>query len=230
VAERERTNAELEAFSYSVSHDLRSPLRAIEGFTDIVLTDFGKQLPAQVIELLQNVVQSATRMNRLVEDLLNYSRLIRIGIESAPVNVAAAVKAAIEQIDEAQRDKIKVSVDASFEVSANLSTLTQAVFNLVNNGLKFYPPGQTPHVEVTARHDGHNIVIEVCDQGIGIAPQHLERIFQVFERLHTIEAYPGTGIGLAIVKRGISRLGGKVWVESTPGKGSRFYISLPATA
>jgi signal transduction histidine kinase len=85
-------------------------------------------------------------------------------------------------------------------------------------------------VEVTGRRDGRNIVVEVCDEGIGIAPKHQERIFQVFERLHTTEAYPGTGIGLAIVKRGISRIGGKVWVESTPGKGSRFYISLPSAS
>jgi PAS domain S-box-containing protein len=230
VAERERTNAELEAFSYSVSHDLRSPIRAIEGFTDIVLTDFGGQLPPQVVELLQNVAQSATRMNRLVEDLLNYSRLGRIEVDSVPVNVAEAVKAATLQIDENLRDKVKSSVDRSFTVSANLAMVTQTLFNLIGNGLKFYPPGQTPHVEVAAHRDGSNIVIEIRDEGIGIAPQHLDRIFHVFERLHTTEAYPGTGIGLAIVKRGINRIGGKVWVESAPGKGSSFFISLPAAS
>jgi PAS domain S-box-containing protein len=228
VAERERTNAELEAFSYSVSHDLRSPLRAIEGFTDIILTDYGGQLPAEVVELLQNVAQSALRMNRLVQDLLDYGRLSRIEIESTPVSIATAVKAAYGQIDEGLRDKIKTAIDPSLRVSGNLATLTQALFNLMNNGLKFYPAEQTPHVEVSARRDGGNIIVEVCDEGIGIAPQHQERIFQVFERLHSTEAYPGTGIGLAIVKRGIDRLGGKVWVKSAPGKGSRFYISLPS--
>jgi PAS domain S-box-containing protein len=230
VVERERTNAELEAFSYSVSHDLRSPIRAIEGFTDIVLTDFGGQLPPPVVELLQNVAESATRMNRLVEDLLNYSRLGRIEVDPVPVNVADAVKAACVQVDEGLRGNIKTSVDHSLTISANLAMLTQTLFNLINNGLKFYPPGQTPHVDVTAHRDGRNIVIEIRDEGIGIAPQHVERIFQVFERLHTVEAYPGTGIGLAIVKRGIKRIGGKVWVESTPGKGSSFFISLPAAS
>ena len=228
VAERERTNAELEAFSYSVSHDLRSPLRAIEGFTDIVLTDYGSQLPEPVLGLLQNVVQSATRMNRLVEDLLNYGRLGRIEIESAPVSVAAAVKAACEQIDENLRDEIKSAVDPSFQVSANLATLTQSLFNLIANGLKFYPPGQKPHVDVSASREKGDIVVRIKDEGIGIEPQHLERIFQVFERLHGDQLYPGTGIGLAIVKRGINRIGGKVWVESKPGKGSSFFISLPA--
>ena len=230
IAERERTNAELEAFSYSVSHDLRSPLRAIEGFTDIVLTDFKEQLPEQVVELLGNVALSATRMNRLVEDLLNYGRLGRIEIESAPVSIAAAVKEASVQVDAALRDKIKTSIDPSLKVFANMAMLTQALLNLINNGLKFYPPGQTPYVEVSARREGPNIMIEVCDEGIGIAPQHQERIFQVFERLHSQDMYPGTGIGLAIVKRGIQRLGGTVMLESEPGKGSRFYISLPSAS
>ncbi|MGC2696766.1 MAG: ATP-binding protein, partial [Candidatus Angelobacter sp.] len=158
----------------------------------------------------------------------SYSRLSRVEITSAPVSVATAVKAAFEQIDEGLRNKVNSSVDPSLTVSAHLPTLTQALYNLMNNGLKFYPPNVAPHVELTAHRDGRSVVIEVSDQGIGIAEKHQERIFQVFERLHTTEAYPGTGIGLAIVKRGINRLGGTVRVESAPGKGSRFYISLPA--
>jgi PAS domain S-box-containing protein len=228
IKESERTNAELEAFSYSVSHDLRAPLRAIEGFSDIILTDFGDKLPAEASELLQNIIQSAGRMNRLVQDLLNYSRLSRIEIEPTPVSVAETVQRACEQIDGSLRQKVTISTDPSLMVNAHLATLTQIIFNLVNNGLKFYPPDQTPHVEVLAYRNGRNVTIEVRDEGIGIAPQHQERIFQVFERLHTVEAYPGTGIGLAIVRRGMSRMGGTVRVESTIGKGSRFFISLPA--
>lgn len=228
IDESERTNAELEAFSYSVSHDLRAPLRAIEGFSDIILTDFGGQLPSQVVELLQNIVTSTVRMNRLVQDLLNYSRLNRIEIKATPVNVAKAVSLACEQIEEGLRDKVTLSVDHAFAVSAHLPTLTQVLFNLINNGLKFYPPETAPHVEVEVQREGRNIVIGVYDEGIGIALQHQERIFQVFERLQTIEEYPGTGIGLAIVKRGIARMGGTVRVESAPGKGSKFFISLPA--
>jgi PAS domain S-box-containing protein len=228
IAERDRTNAELEAFSYSVSHDLRGPLRAIEGFSDIILTDFGGQLPPQVIEMLQNVITSAVRMNHLVEDLLNYSRLSRIDMERTPINLRAAINQACEQIDEGLRNKINLSLDSSLTVSAHLPTLTQMLFNLMDNGLKFYPPGATPHVEVNAHRDGQNIVIGVYDEGIGIAPQHQERIFQVFERLQSNDEYPGTGIGLAIVKRGAARLGGTIRVESTPGKGSKFHLSLPA--
>jgi len=228
VAEREQTNAELEAFSYSVSHDLRAPLRAIEGFSDIILTDFGGQLPPPTIGLLKNIVQSSARMNRLVQDLLDYSRLSRIDIPSSTVNLAAAMKDACDLIEERLRDKVKLDIPPTVNVSAHQATLTQILFNLINNGLKFYPPGSTPHVEVKARREGKSVAIEVCDEGIGIASQHQERIFQVFERLHSNDAYPGTGIGLAIVKRGITRMGGTVQVESAPGKGSTFFISLRA--
>jgi PAS domain S-box-containing protein len=225
IAERERTNAELEAFSYSVSHDLRAPLRAIEGFTDIVLTDFASELPPQAVEYLHQVVQSAARMNRLVQDLLNYSRLTRIEMEPTPVKVITAVDGACSQIDERLRKQVTVAVNPKLCVSAHAPTLTQILLNLISNGLKFYPAGKTPHVEVAAQRKDGRVVISVRDEGIGIAPQHQERIFQVFERLHTVGEYPGTGIGLAIVKRGIERMGGTVRLESAPGKGSTFYIA-----
>lgn len=228
IAEREQVNTELEAFSYSVSHDLRAPLRAIEGFTDIVLTDFGKELSPQVIELLQQVVQSTTRMNRLVQDLLNYSRLTRIEMEPAPIGMASAIRDASMQIEEGLRKHISVSVDRSLRVLAHPPTLIQVLINLIRNGLKFYPHGATPKVEISARLEGRRIVIAVRDEGIGIAPQHQQRIFKVFERLHTAAEYPGTGIGLAIVHRGITKMGGTVRLESTPGKGSTFYIDLAA--
>jgi signal transduction histidine kinase len=228
IAEREQTNAELEAFSYSVSHDLRAPVRAIEGFTDIILTDFAGQLPQEAVEYLQQVVKSAGRMNRLVQDLLNYSRLTRADIHPSRVRVATAIDDARLQIEEKLRDNVTVSGEAALCVFAHIPTLTQVLFNLITNGLKFYPPGRIPHVEVNARRDGDKVVISVKDEGIGIAQQHQDRIFNVFERLHTADEYPGTGIGLAIVKRGITRMGGTVRLESAPGKGSTFYISLPS--
>lgn len=228
IAESERINADLEAFSYSVSHDLRAPLRAIEGFSDMILTDYGDQIPQPAVELLKNVMMAAGRMNALVQDLLSYGRLSRIEIE--PVSVAQAVSDAVSQIEERSQDQVTVNVDPSLVVSAHLPTLTQSLFNVINNGLKFYLPGQAPHVEVTAHRDGRNAVIEIKDEGIGIARQHQERIFMVFERLHTVEEYPGTGIGLAIVKRGINRMGGTIRVESEPGKGSSFYLALPISS
>jgi len=227
IAEREQTNAELESFGYSVSHDLRAPLRAIKGFVEIVLTDFAGQLPLPAVEYLKQVERAAERMNRLVQDLLDYSRLSRLEIQLKPVKLAGLIEDACSQIEEELRSRVRVSVDASLEVSAHAQTLTQVFLNLISNGLKFYPPGETPHVEVSAHREGRSVHASVGDQGIGIAPQHQERIFQVFERLHTTDAYPGTGIGLAIVKRGIQRMGGTVRVESAPGKGSTFHLSLP---
>jgi signal transduction histidine kinase len=167
-------------------------------------------------------------MNRLVQDLLNYSRISRMEIKALPVKLVEAIEEARGQLEEGLRDKVTVTVDASLIVSAHPPTLTQSLLNLISNGLKFHPPGKTPHVEVSARRDKQNVVLSVRDEGIGIAPEHQERIFKVFERLHTADSYPGTGIGLAIVRRGITRMGGSVRVESAPGKGSTFYISLPA--
>jgi PAS domain S-box-containing protein len=228
MAETQQVNSELEAFSYSVSHDLRAPLRTIEGFSDIVLTDFGAQLPQEVAEYLQQIVAATGRMNRLVQDLLNYSRMSRISVSPQPVRLADAIEEARGQVEERVRDNVTVSVDPTLVVSAHQPTLVQSLYNLISNGLKFHAPSKTPHVELTARRDKQNVVLSVRDEGIGIALEHQERIFQVFERLHTADAYPGTGIGLAIVRRGITRMGGNVRLESAPGKGSTFHVSLPA--
>ncbi|HET9282056.1 MAG TPA: PAS domain S-box protein, partial [Candidatus Angelobacter sp.] len=187
IAETERANAELEAFGYSVSHDLRAPLRAIEGFSDIILTDFGEQLPGRVAELLQNVLKAVARMNHLVQDLLSYSRLGRIDIDAAAVNVLRVAREAQEQIPENLRDKVTISIDPALTVAAHHATLIQVLVNLIDNGLKFHSQGQSPRVDVTAHRDKQNVIITVCDEGIGIAEQHQQRIFQVFERLHATE-------------------------------------------
>jgi len=227
IAEREQTNAELEAFSYSVSHDLRSPLRAIEGFTDIINTDFGDQLPEQVNQYLGQISQASKRMNRLVEDLLDYSRLTRASMAPEKVNVAKALEDARQQTEEKLRDHVKVSVPANLVAYVHGSTFTQALYNLMSNGLKFHAPGKEPHVEVTATAKGNKVKIVVRDEGIGIPKEHHERIFQVFERLHSATKYPGTGIGLAIVKRALVRMGGTISLQSEPGQGSTFTIEVP---
>ena len=230
IREQQQMNAELEAFSYSVSHDLRAPLRAIEGFSDIILTDYGEKLPAEAKDYLQQIVASTVRMNRLVRDLLDYSRLARIELESAPVNVRSAIADALNQLDLDKQSMVSVAVDPkNLQVKAHGPVLRQVISNLINNALKFTKPGKLPTVAVKAFRLGESVRIQVEDQGIGIAPQHRDRIFQVFERLHGPDEYPGTGIGLAIVKRGINRMGGTVALQSELGKGSTFEISLPAT-
>ena len=228
VREREQTNAELEAFSYSVSHDLRAPLRAIEGFTDIILEDHAEQLSGEVKESLAHIASAAARMNRLVQDLLNYSRLSRIELKPEIISVQSAVTDACHQLEPKLRSTVSVSVDPGLQVRAHGAMLSQVIFNLLNNAVKFAKPGTAPQVEVKAFARGNRVHIAVKDEGIGIAPQHQERIFKVFERLHNAEEYPGTGIGLAIVRRGITRLGGTVTLRSELGKGSTFEIELPS--
>lgn len=222
--ELEASNAELESFSYSVSHDLRAPLRAIEGFAIALREDYGKSLDSTANDYLNRISSAAVRMNRLVQDLLNYSRLSRIDLAPEPVDLRSAVEAALVQVDE--RDLVEVNVPPGCKVLAHQATLVQVLLNLISNGLKFREPEAKPHVQVNAKSVGKNVRVSVADNGIGIDPAHQERIFQVFERLHGADSYPGTGIGLAIVKRGIERMGGKVGLDSKPGNGSTFWLEL----
>jgi PAS domain S-box-containing protein len=228
IAERDRTNADLEAFSYSVAHDLRAPLRAIEGFTDAVLEDFAEQLPQRAREYLDLVVRSSERMDRLISDLLQYSKLTRAEITCSPVDIHDAVDEILQAFDEQTRSQIAVDIEPGLAAMAHRPTLVQAVLNLVSNALKFYPAGETPHAAIRAFRSGDNAVIEVHDNGIGIEPRFQEQIFKIFERLHSLDRYPGTGIGLAIVDRGVARMGGRVRVQSALGKGSTFTIEVPA--
>jgi signal transduction histidine kinase len=229
VAERDQTNSDLEAFSYSVAHDLRAPLRAIEGFTSAVLEDFGNELPKGALSYLQRVASASERMDTLIADLLQYSRLARAEIKNSPVIVKDAIQESIKQLDGSAESKISVSIEPGLVAVAHQATLVQAVSNLLTNALKFYPTGQIPHAEVRARREGENVIIQVSDEGIGIEQVYQEQIFKAFERLHSFEEYPGTGIGLAIVARGISKMGGRVRVDSAPGKGSTFTIEVLAS-
>lgn len=226
IAEREQTNAELEAFSYSVSHDLRAPLRAIEGFTNAFIEDYGDKVPQEGLGYLHEVTAAAGRMNRLVQDLLNFSRLSRIQFELTPTDITSVLQQSLRQLD-GLADQVKVNIPEGLSVIGNEQTLVQILTNLMGNGLKFQRPGIPPEVNVSAeRVEGH-VRISVKDNGIGIAPEHQERIFQVFERLHGQEEYPGTGIGLAIVKRGVQRMGGRIGLDSKLGEGSTFWVELP---
>jgi PAS domain S-box-containing protein len=228
VAERERTNAELEAFSYSVSHDLRAPLRAIEGFASALKEDYGAQFDATATDYLDQIMRASTRMNRLVKDLLDYGRLSRIDVSAENVLVRPLLESVIKEAGENSAEVI-LEGDLGTTVLAHEATLAQVLVNLVSNAVKFRKPDVPARIiiRVSKAPQDRFVRISVIDKGIGIAPQHLERIFKVFERLHGIEEFPGTGIGLAIVKRGTERMGGHLGVESTVGEGSTFWIDLP---
>lgn len=228
TADLEATNQELEAFSYSVSHDLRAPLRAMQGFAQALEEDYGTKLGSSGLDYIQRIVTSAQRMDTLIQDLLGYSQLTRAEMRLSPVSLAAAVKDALTLLNgEIKQSGAQITVDASLsEVMGHAPTLAQVISNLLGNAIKFVPPGVKPSVRVWAEERGKRVRLWVEDNGIGISPEHQARIFRVFERLHGMETYPGTGIGLAIVHKGAERMGGKVGVESIVSKGSRFWVEL----
>ncbi len=230
VQELTDINGELEAFSYSISHDLRAPLRSMQGFADALLEEQGDRLDDIGREYARRVVNSAKYMDALLNDLLDYSKLSRAELERAPVDLRREVAELITQLDsDIKRKNAKVELElTSATVSAHPATLRQILSNLLCNALKFVHPERRPVVHIRSEPNGHAIRIWVEDNGIGIASEHCDRIFRLFERLHTSEAYPGTGIGLALVRKGAERMGGSVGVESAPDRGSRFWVELPA--
>ena len=229
TAELQATNAELQSFSYSVSHDLRTPLRSIQSFAQILLEDYADRLDAVGQDCARRIVAAARRMDALTEDLLAYARLGRVAVELKPVSLEAVVDDVLTQLEaDIQGKKARVTVEKPLpQVMGQYATLVQVVANLLTNGIKFVAPGVRPQVRVRTEERTAWVRLWVHDNGIGIAPQYQERIFGIFERLHDIETYPGTGIGLAIVRKGIERMGGRVGVESAPDQGSAFWVELP---
>jgi len=230
LAERLRqVNGELEAFTYSVSHDLRAPLRAMQGFAHALLEDCLDALGPDGQEYARRIAAAARRMETLISDLLAYSRLSRSELELGPVDLDAVVMDVLEQLDPGLREKgARVEVERPLPVvHGHSATLFQVVSNLVINAVKFVAPAVSPHVRIHADPPAEGLVcLWVDDNGIGIEPQHHERIFMPFERLHGSDTYAGTGIGLAIVKKAMERMGGRAGVQSKAGAGSKFWVKL----
>jgi len=228
TAQLEAINRELESFTYSVSHDLRAPLRAMQGLTRALQEDYSACLDDTGKDYACRIVSAAARMETLIQDLLVYSRLSRVDLESRPVNLSQVVTEVHGQLESEIREHgARVSVEGVLpSVIGHRTTLVQVVGNLVSNAIKFVAPGVTPQVTLRAEDHGERVKLWVEDNGIGIAPEYQERIFRIVERLHGIEAYPGTGIGLAIVQKGAERLGGRTGVDSAPDRGSKFWVEL----
>ena len=224
----QEANDSLEAFSYSASHDLRAPLRSMRGLSLALLEDYAYQLDTTAQLYAEEIAASAQQADQLVADLLEYARLVRVKITLQPLNLTqlmAEVFAQIENDLQASRAEITVR-DSLPDVMGYSPTLKQVILNLMTNALKFVPADRQPRIDIWAERRSGRVRLWIQDNGLGIAPQHQERIFQPFERLHAIETYPGTGVGLAIVRRGIERMGGSVGVESELGQGSRFWLEL----
>jgi len=227
TAELRDINSQLETLVYSIAHDLRAPLRAMQAYSQTLLEDYASVLDETAQHYARRIVYSAENMDALVLDLLAYGRIARSEMVLAPVDLRKAWEAALEQHEEEiRRQKARVETSGTLSaVLANEATLIQVLSNLLGNALKFMPPGVTPLIRFRGEDRGPVLRIWVEDNGIGIDPEYHERIFRVFERLEG-RNYPGTGIGLSIVRKGCERMGGRAGVESTLGNGCAFWVEL----
>ncbi len=231
VVERTRalreTNAELEAFSYSVSHDLRAPLRAIHGFSRILLEDHGASLDPEAKRVLGVIDENTRRMGHLIDDLLAFSRLGRKELETASVDMADLVRVVAAEVRRSVGDRpLDIAIGPLPPARGDRDMLRQAVTNLLDNAAKFTRHRTPGHIEVGHRADGAESVYYVKDNGAGFDPRYAGKLFGVFQRLHRAEEFEGTGVGLAIVQRIVLRHGGRVWAEGQPDAGATFFFTL----
>jgi PAS domain S-box-containing protein len=227
TADLQATNEQLETFVYTAAHDLRSPLRSMAGYSHLLRDDYGKALPEAAQFLLKRIQASSEFMDKLLLDLLAYGRTARAEMELAPVDVRRAWETALFQC-QAQIEQTQAKIETVgplSSVKAHEATLGQVLANLLTNALKFVPKDARPVVRFYAEPRGEITRLWIQDNGIGIPQEQQERVFRVFERLNGTQ-YPGTGIGLSIVRKGVERMGGRVGLESKPGQGTRVWIDL----
>jgi PAS domain S-box-containing protein len=233
VAERtarlRETVGELEAFSYSVAHDMRAPLRAMNSYAGILEADYTAHLPSEAMDFLRRISSSAVRLDSLITDVLNYSKVARGEMTLEKVDIDHLTRDIVESYPQLHEKGATIYLQSSLPpVFGNLGALTQAVSNLLANAVKFVKPGITPEVRIRAEKKNGSIRLWFEDNGIGIPQEGLSKIFGMFQRLHPAEEFEGTGIGLTIVRKAVERMGGTVGVESQPGTGSKFWIELKA--
>ncbi len=230
TAALEAKNRELESFAYSVSHDLRAPLRSVEGFSRAVLDDYREKLDEDGRDFLERIVGAAVRMDQLINDLLNYSQLGRSGVDYEVVDMNELVAVALEDLDESIKAAgARVEVAGPLpRVNGDRSMLLVLLNNLVGNAIKYRKADVTPEVKISCRGEGEKVVFAVEDNGIGLDMKFQYKVFEIFQRLHTEDEYPGTGIGLASAKKVVTAHGGRIWYESKPGGGTTFFFEVPA--
>lgn len=228
TAELTEMNKELEAFSYSVSHDLRAPLRAIDGYALMLEEDYRDRLDEEAVRYLSVIRGNSKRMGLLIDDLLAFSRLGRQDLAKGELNMNRLVQEVIDEALLQQGGKAaKIEVGQLPPVKADRALLRQVWVNLISNALKYSGKSPNPSIEVSGRKDGIENVYSVTDNGVGFSMEYVEKLFGVFQRLHRAEEFSGTGVGLAIVQRVVTRHGGRVWAEGAVNKGAKFSFTLP---
>ncbi|MBC8007135.1 MAG: PAS domain S-box protein, partial [Prolixibacteraceae bacterium] len=230
TAELHTKNKELETFTYSVSHDLKAPLRGIDGYSRLLLADYQDKLDEDGRAFLANICRAANQMQQLIDDLLNYSKLERQAVSASRIDPCLTVEKILAERRQ-DLERVRLTVDlAAQAVRADPDGMAMTLRNLIDNALKFSSLRQTPVIEIRSRIENGRYIISVQDNGTGFDMKYHERIFQIFQRLHRSEDYSGTGIGLAIVHKAMERMNGRVWAQSEPDKGAIFYLDLPCDA
>jgi light-regulated signal transduction histidine kinase (bacteriophytochrome) len=228
TAELEAANKESGAFAHSISHDLRAPLRHIDGYSQIVLDQYSQQLPEEGRRFLKIVAESAQHMNQLIEDLLRFSQLGRKPISKQPVNISSLVQKVVEGLRKDQGDRqIDVQIGDLPDCSADPALLKQVFVNLLSNAFKFTRRKKSATIEVGGDLQAGEVVFFVRDNGAGFDMEYADRLFGVFQRFHRADEFEGTGVGLSIVQRIIQRHGGRIWAQAEKNKGATFYFTLP---
>jgi light-regulated signal transduction histidine kinase (bacteriophytochrome) len=221
-------NKEMESFSYSASHDLRTPLRAINGYAEILKEDFGDSLDPEAKQLIDAIVRNVEKMASLIDALVRYSRLGRKELVINQVDMTTVVKQALWEVyQEEEFPHVTLEVGVLPPAIGDASLLKQAWINLISNALKFSGKNPAPRIEIGSQEKDGEVMYFIKDNGAGFDMQFYSKIFGVFQRLHSSEEFEGNGVGLAIVQKIVQRLGGKIWAESTLDEGASFYFTLP---
>ena len=217
---------ELEAFSYSVAHDLRAPLRAVQGFSAALLEGYAHRLDETGCSYLQRMERAAVRMDKLIQDVLSYTKILR-EVPMEAIDLDTLLRDIMDTYEDWQPPRADIQIDGRLpNVLGNEALLGQCLSNLFSNAVKFVAPGTKPQVRVRAESLPDHVRLWIADNGVGIAPENHNRVFRMFERIYTASEYSGTGIGLTLVRKAMERMGGRVGFESELGKGSRFWIEL----
>lgn len=231
TARLQEAMAELEHMSYSIVHDLRAPLRAIQSLGQILVEEAADRLKPEEKEYLQRIRASSSRMDQLIRDVLNYNQMVKSELPIQPVEVEPLLRSIIQSYPQFAPAHADICLDGAFPtVLGNQAGLTQCFSNLLANAVKFVAPGTRPSVRIWAQEVQGKARIWIQDNGIGIPRDAQNKIFRMFQKMHAESEYPGTGMGLAIVRKAVQRMGGQAGLESEPGKGSRFWLELPKAA
>ncbi|HNK29687.1 MAG TPA: ATP-binding protein, partial [Ferruginibacter sp.] len=223
---RERTE-EMESFSYSVSHDLRAPLRAINGYANILEEDYNDRLDEEGKRLLKEVQQNARKMGVLIDDLLAFSRLGRKEIERSTIDMNRLAKQAIKETELASPHHASIKLWPLLPAKGDPALLQNVLNNLVSNAIKYSGKNEKPFIEIRSKRGNGELIYSVKDNGVGFDMQYEGKLFGVFQRLHSADEFPGTGVGLAMAKRIISKHKGRIWAQGKLNEGATFYFSLP---